>query len=282
MLQYVHFPEEIPTRNLDQGPAYPWYPAANLNSSTPQATLGAFWELTGPTIVGGGQAFQYLRAEGAIPARSLVKRAAPIEFTVAASGSDVFAVVATSANPTAGAVAVKPAEGDLIYCAPTGGTPWIRTIKAVDVTNKTYYVARRDFQLTGGVDQYGASPTLGGPADTDQLASADVPTSGDKFWILRPWAVQACVTGDRPCGLAMAAVTSTYYAPFLVRGIGLCDVDGTTNVAHGEYLKPDTSLQTITNTSTNPGFIVVNVGPAWTTDATKLALPVYVNLVDQL
>jgi len=210
MYRMHHFPAFLPTGKLAGGAAYPWYTADALNSSTPLAPLGAFWELQGDLDVGGGNAFIYVKATEALAAGEVVSWKVAASSTVTASGSDTRKIVYA-----AGSLTVNAEVGNFLYIQNTtsnGGGSVLRRIRSNTATVITF----------GGADPNSPS----GADDVDCLTLAA--TNGDVVSIIRPYQVQICTATTVPIGIALGTVTSGNYTIIQVAGLALAKVDGDT------------------------------------------------------
>lgn len=209
MYRMAHFPPHISTRKLAAGTSYPWYPAAALNSSTPLAALGAFWELQGDVEVGGGNAFIYVRAGEALALGDVVGwETPPAASTITAAGSTVQTLVYA-----AGGLTVNAEVGNWLFIASSGSDGNVlRKIRSNTATTIT--ISAKDPN----------SPS--GAADVDALAV--VPTNGDVCQIIRPFRVTKVAKEGAPIGVALGTVTDKYYTIIHVAGLGLGQVDGDT------------------------------------------------------
>ena len=204
-MQHISFAS---TNALEQGPVHPWYSSTYLNSQTlpiiaPNLALGGIWELEGEFKNGGGNAFMLVKNNASSPLAlgDVVSWATPTADT-AAAGSTAAVINLTTGGLTAGAEV-----GNLVYCQPTGGTPWLRVIKANTANSLT--ISKTDYTIATK------------PFDPDALATADIPTATDPVVIYRPYQVQKATSTTPAVGVSLGTVTANYYTIIQVAGVGL-------------------------------------------------------------
>lgn len=216
MFRMAHYPPHISTSKLANGRSFPWYPAATLNSTTPLAALGAYWELQGDDVVGGGNAFMYVKnVGGALALGQVVAYRSPTAGTFTLTGSTtqlIYTNITTTADET----------GNWIYClSAASGGPWIRKIlgcyPAADATAK--YGANTVFVISKKDPN---SPA--GSADIDAITA--LPANGVAVAIIRPWQVIECTAALSPVGIALGTVADGAYTIIQVSGMALAQAVG--------------------------------------------------------
>lgn len=275
MYRMHHFPAYLSTRKLAGGPSYPWYPDAAINSTTPLAPLGAFWELQADPEVGGGNAFIYVRnGATALAAGEIVGYDLPAASTVTASGSDTQVVVTGG-----GALTVNAEANNWVFIRNTtsdGGGSVLRRIRSNSATALT--ISTKDPN----------SPS--GAADVDKLTLAA--TNGDVTAIIRPWRVSPLTAtgGDGPwvpIGFALGTVAANAWTIIQVAGMGLAKALGQTTavlVAGKPAQAISATAGVITGAATaSPLFgagVCVPLAPV--DSATALVIPVQFNFIGNL
>ncbi len=280
MYRMHHFPAYLSTRKLAGGTSYPWYTAADINSTTPKAPLGAFWELQGDADVAGGNAFVYVRNVGAALALGeVVAWRTPAgagntgTFTLAGSTTQLIVTnITTTVDET----------NQWLYClsAATGG-PWLRRIKrAYPIADPTAKFGANTVFVISEADPN--SPAM--LPDSDAIAA--LPANGVAVQIIRPFQVQKCTASTKPIGLALGTVADGNYTIIQVAGLGLGDSVGNgvnLDLAIGEPAGVDANSKLIGTNALAPAMIgAAQFTPLVASAAASAIIPFYFNCTGNL
>lgn len=274
MYRMHHYPAHVSTNKLSGGTSYPWYPTTKLNTSTPQAALGAMWELQSDDLIGGGNAFMVVRAGENLAQGDVVGYELPAASTVTASGSDTQTIVTGG-----GSLTVNAEVGNWLHIRNTtssGGGPVLR--KILSNTATTITISGKDPN----------SPS--GAADVDKLTLAA--TNGDMTNIIRPWRVKKITaTGGAgpwtPVGVVLGTVTAGNYTIIQVAGMGFANVLGQTTAAAaiGRLLICSATAGTLTGANATATLInggAIFMALAVVDSATAILTPVQFNCLANL
>lgn len=272
MFRMAHYPPHLSTSKLANGPSYPWYPAASLNSATPLAALGAYWELQGDVEVGGGNAFIYVKnsSAGALTAGQAVSWALPVAAAIGTftlTNSTLQVIYTNIDSSTLGNMV-----GAWLYCqsAATGG-PWVRKIldhqtaasiggtKVANGANTVFTISRKDPNSPAGA------------ADIDQIAA--LPANAVPVSVIRHFEVVACTASTPPIGITLGAVSASNYTIVQVLGFGLAQITGHASLSAAGMVVYPGAAGVLTYAAAVPitmGAAIARVVHAYTTVATSL------------